>query len=137
MPERVVFDAEPLVAHADGEPGSEAVSDYLEAVADQELEGHVSAVNLAEVRYVLARKYARSVAEEYVDWLADLGVRTAETTSTWRLASDFVIDHNPALGDAFALATAADLDATLVVGGDAEYAGVGDVRIERFRDGPG
>ena len=137
MPERVVFDAEPLIAHADGEPGSDAVSAYLEDVAAQESEGHVSAVNLAEVRYVLARKYEREVADEYADWLFDLGLRLADAGPTWRRAADYVVEYNPALGDAFALATAAHLDATLLVGADAEYAGVTDVSIERFREESG
>ena len=137
MPERVVFDAEPLIAHADGEPGSEAVSAYLEDVVSQETEGHVSAVNLAEVRYVLARKYERAVADEYVDWLFDLGLRPADVGPTWRRAADYVVEYNPALGDAFALATAAHLGATLLVGADVESAGVIDVPIERFRRGSG
>jgi hypothetical protein len=44
--------------------------------------------------------------------------------------------YNPALGDSFALATAASLEATLVIGGDDDYDTVSDVPIARFRDGP-
>jgi hypothetical protein len=33
IPERVVFDTEPLVAHADDEPSSETVTEYLDATA--------------------------------------------------------------------------------------------------------
>lgn len=50
--ERVVFDAEPIVAHADDEFGSANVEEYLTAVADGETEGYVSRVNLTEVRYI-------------------------------------------------------------------------------------
>jgi len=37
VPDRVVFDAEPLIAHADDEPGSEVVEEYLDAVAVEDL----------------------------------------------------------------------------------------------------
>lgn len=133
MPERVVFDAEPLIAHADGEPGSEVVETYLDDVVAQVTEGHVSAVNLSEVRYVLARKYTRQVADEYIDWLFDLGLRPSGPNAAWRGAADYIIEYNPALGDAFALATAADLEATLLVGTDDDFEAVADVPIERFR----
>jgi len=36
VPDRVVFDAEPLIAHADAEPGSDVVAEYLDAVAVDE-----------------------------------------------------------------------------------------------------
>lgn len=59
VPERVVFDTEPIVAHADDEFGSANVEGYLNAVADGETEGYVSWVNLVEVRYILVPKYDR------------------------------------------------------------------------------
>lgn len=131
-PERVVFDAEPLVAHADAEPGSETVEAYLEAVAAGEVEGYVSLVNSTEVRYTLARKYDRATADDYLGWLADLGLERLDVAETWAAAADHVVEHDPALGDAFALATAELVDATLLAGGD----GVSAVPVVRFRDGP-
>jgi len=132
----LVFDAEPLIAHADGEPGSGTVEARLDEVAAEGTDGYVNHVTLAEVRYVLARKYDRDTAERYVEWLADLGVSRVGTERLWVTASEHVLAHNPALGDAFALATAGHLDATLLVGGDDDYDDVEDVRVERFRDGP-
>ena len=44
-PERVVFDAEPLVAHATDEPGAETVARYLRAIQANECEGYRSVVN--------------------------------------------------------------------------------------------
>jgi hypothetical protein len=52
-------------------------------------------------------------------------------------ASEYILTYNPALGDAFALAAAATVEATLLVGGDDDYDEVSDIPIERFRDGPG
>lgn len=134
LPDRVVFDAEPLVAHADGEPGSARVAEYLEAVGTDEIDGTVSRVTLVEVRYVLARKYDRATADEYLQWLWDVGVAVVEVEEVWLRASEYVLEVNPALGDAFALATAEASGGTLLVGGDEEYDDVPDVRIARFRD---
>lgn len=135
VPDRVVFDAEPLIAHADDEPGSGAVEEYLDAVAVGDASGYVSQVNRTETRYALARKYDRDTADEYLDWLVALGVEPIDVDETWFEASEHVLAHNPALGDAFALATADRVDATLLVGGDDDYDGVADVPIDRFRDG--
>lgn len=134
-PDRLVFDAEPLVAHASDEPGAATVASFLEAVRLDESTGFVSLVNVSEVRYILARKYDRDVADEYVEWLFELGLEPVDVASVWQESSEFVLRYNPALGDAFALATAADEEATLVAGGDDDYDEVRGVPIERFRSG--
>ena len=134
-PDRVVFDAETLIAHADDEPGSDVVEEYLDAVATETTTGYACCVNLAEVRYTLARKYGRATADEYLGWLSDVGVEAVDVADIWMEAAEYTLEHNPALGDAFALATAAHVEATLLVGGDDDYDGVTDVLIERFRDG--
>lgn len=136
VPNRVVFDAEPLVAHADDEVGSEAVEEYLDAVAVEDTIGYAGYVNLAEVRYTIARKYDRTTADEYLDWVRNLGIKTVDIGDTWTDASEYTLRYNPALGDAFALAAAAHLDATLLVGADDDYDEISDVPIDRFRDGP-
>lgn len=133
IPERVVFDTEPLVAHADGEPGSETVAEYLDATAVKGTDGYVNRVNLTEVRYILARKYDRTVADEYIDWLLDFGLRPVGVNAIWTNAAEYVIDYNPALGDSFALATAEHVEATLLVGADDDYDAVTEVPIQRFR----
>jgi predicted nucleic acid-binding protein len=135
VPDRVVFDAEPLIAHADDEPGSEVVEKYLDAVAVEDTAGYTGCVNLAEIRYTLARKYDRPTADDYLDWLDDLGIETRDVEAVWVEASEYILAYNPALGDSFALATAEDVDATLLVGGDDDYDDASDVPIERFRDG--
>jgi len=135
IPDRVVFDAEPLIAHADAEPGSDVVEEYLDAVALGETIGYASYVNLSEFRYTIARKYDRDTADEYLDWLTDLGIETVTVSDAWVAASEYVLQYNPALGDSFALATAEHVGGTLLVGGDDDYDDVTDVPVERFRDG--
>ncbi|SEA39898.1 Predicted nucleic acid-binding protein, contains PIN domain [Haloplanus vescus] len=135
IPDRVVFDAEPLIAHADGEPRSEVVETYLDAVAAKDTTGFASYVNLAEIRYTLARKYDRDTADEYLDWLTDLGIEPVDVSSAWMDASEYILQYNPALGDAFALATAEHIEATLLIGGDDDYDDISNIPIERFREG--
>jgi predicted nucleic acid-binding protein len=137
VPDRVVFDAEPLIAHADDELGSDAVEEYLDSVAAGDTAGYACCVNLAEIRYTLARKYDRTTADEYLDWLSDLGIETVDVGDAWVAASEYILTYNPALGDSFALAAAETVEATLLVGGDDDYDEVSDIPIERFRDGPG
>lgn len=133
-PEHVVFDTEPLVAYADDEPGSAEVTDCLDAVAHGDAAGSVNLVNATEVRYILGRKYDRAVADTFLDWLWNIGIGRIEAEAVWERAADFVVDHDPALGDAYALGTAAATDATLLIGGDSDYDGITEVKIERFRD---
>jgi len=137
VPDRVVFDAEPLIAHADDEPGSDVVEAYLDAVAAEDTAGYASYVNLAEIRYTIARKYDRATADEYLDWLIDLGIEPMDVGDVWPDASEHILRYNPALGDSFALATADHIDATLLVGGDDDYDEITDLPIEQFRDGAG
>ncbi|MUV88908.1 PIN domain-containing protein [Halapricum sp. CBA1109] len=134
MTEQVVFDTEPLVAYADDEPGSDVVAAYLDDVVTGETDGRLTLVNATEIRYILARKYDRETADTFLDWLWTIGVDAMGIDSIWDGAAEYVIDHNPALGDSYALAAAATLDATLLVGGDQEYSDIGDVTVERFRD---
>lgn len=135
VPDRVVFDAEPLIAHADDEPGSDVVEAYLDAVAVEDTTGYASCVNLSEFRYTIARKYDRDTADEYLNWLEDLGIEVVDVGDAWMGASEYVLQYNPALGDSFALATAEEVEATLLIGGDDDYDEVTDVPIERFREG--
>lgn len=133
-PDHVVFDTEPLVAYADDEPGSDAVAAYLDAVASGDSAGTLHFVNATEIRYILARKYDRETADTFLDWLWTIGLTAVDAESVWERAADYVVDHNPALGDSYALATAAAVDGTVLVGGDGDFDDVDDVSIERFRE---
>ena len=135
VPDRIVFDAEPLIAHADAEPGSDVVEAYLDAVAVGDATGYANCVTLTEIRYIIARKYDRATADEYLDWLTDLGIEPVDVEEAWMAASAYVLKYNPALGDSFALATAEHVEAALLIGGDDDYDEITDIPIERFRDG--
>ena len=138
----VVFDAEPLIAFAFDEPGAETVEDWLDRVYDGD-PGYVSTINLAEFRYVAARKTSPEQADAHIRHLREMGLTAYDIDDRWQAVSTLKIDYAISIGDAYALATAADLDAdseavTLLVGADDDYDGFeadSDFQhlIERFR----
>lgn len=132
LPDAVVFDAEPLIAYFCDEPGSETVERYIEAV-ERATDGYISAVNLAEVHYVVCAIDSEARADSVVDVLEESGIRRVDSGETWSLAAEMKARHAPALGDAFALATAAHVDGELLVGADDDYDGIDEVSVVRFR----
>jgi predicted nucleic acid-binding protein len=137
IPDRLVFDTEPLVAHAASEHGKSVVDTYLDAVRDGDVDGFVNQVNLTETRYVIGRVSGREMADRYISWLFDIGVRPIGVTDLWIDAADYILEYNPALGESFALATADHVDASLLIGGDDDFAGITEVHIIRFHNGSG
>jgi predicted nucleic acid-binding protein len=134
LPGVVVFDAEPLIAYFCDEPGSDTVERYVTAV-EGTVDGFISAVQLAEIHYVVRAIDGEERADAVVDVIDQSGIRRVDTEETWRLAAEFKARFAPALGDAFALATAAHVDATLLAGADDDYDEVDDVSVARFRTG--
>jgi PIN domain nuclease of toxin-antitoxin system len=135
LSDRVVFDAEPLVAYFCNEPGSDTVETYIDAV-EGAADGFISAVNLTEVHSIVRAIDSVERADAVVDILDESGIRRVDTDETWSRAAEFKFRYTPALGDAFALGTAAHVDGTLLVGADDDYDGVTGVTIARFRTEP-
>lgn len=104
----IVFDTEPLVAHAFDEDGADTVSEYLDRVSDGEEAGYINTVNLTELHYI-AHRYSNAVeTDKYVRWLqTSVGIEEVEATLVWRLAADTKFHYDIALGDVFAVATGA------------------------------
>lgn len=144
--ERVVFDAEPLLSFAFDENGADEVERWLDRVYDAEVEGYVATINLAEFRYVAARKAAAEQADAHIDALRDVGLTEYGIDGLWRAASTLKARNSLSIGDAYALAAARDLDdgdrsVTLLVGADDDYDAFEgrdgfEHLVERFRDSP-
>jgi len=132
IPETIVVDAEPLIAYFCNEPGSDTVETYVDAV-EGAADGYISAINLAEVHYIVRAIDGEERAAAVVNVLEESGIRRVDTEQTWPLAADFKFRYSPALGDAFALGTAAHVDGMLLVGAEDDYDDVTDVPITRFR----
>lgn len=135
LPETIVFDAEPLIAYFCDEPGSDTVEAYVNAV-EGTATGYISAINLAEIHYIVRAIDGDERADAVVDILAESGIRRVDTEQTWRFAADFKFRYAPAIGDAFALGTAAHVDGTLLIGADDDYDAITEVPITRFRTDP-
>jgi len=128
--ERVVFDAEPLIAYYWDERGSDAVEAMIDRVERGELKGFVNTVTCSEVRYVCGRDDPET-ANAYVTRLREwCDVVAAE--AVWQLAADYKRDYTIALGDAFTVATAAAREATAYTGADDDFDDL-DVSVKRFR----
>lgn len=145
----IVFDAEPLIAHAFDEPGADVVSEYLTRVSSGKEKGVISTVNITELQYVCHRYSDGGTTEKYLNRLEQaFGVEVYGTRGVWKLAAGTKFHFNVALGDAFAVATADQFvdwdaedgaeDVTLLVGADDDYDEIiehGEYNyIERFRD---
>ncbi|OYR77061.1 VapC toxin family PIN domain ribonuclease [Halorubrum ezzemoulense] len=131
IPETIVFDAEPLIACFCNEPGSDTVETYVDAI-EGAADGYISAINLAEVHYIVRAIDGEDRADAVVDVLEESGIRRIDTEQTWARAADFKFRYSPALGDAFALGTATHVSGVLLVGADDGYDDVIGVPITRF-----
>lgn len=142
----VVFDAESLLAFSFDEQGAGEVERWLDRVYDGDRDGYVATVNLAEFRYIATREASVEQADAFIDDLRDMGVSEYGIDGLWVVASDLKAAHSPSIGDAYAVATAKDLDTdddqnvALLIGGDGDYDVFEETEgythfIERFRDG--
>lgn len=143
----VVFDAEPLLAFAFDEPGAGEVERWLDRVYDAEIDGYVTTLNLAEFRYVTARESSTADADAHIDDLREMGVLEYGIDDLWDRASNVKATFGPALGDAYAIAAARELDdgpgpnVTLLIGADDDYDDLEEADgfahvVERFREDP-
>ncbi|OAQ53794.1 hypothetical protein HTG_05890 [Natrinema mahii] len=132
--EAIVFDAEPLVAYLDDEPGSDVVERWIDRVSSGTVDGYISPVTKTEVLYVGSRVgFPPEAVRASLERLEQLGVEQYDPADCWETAAALKDGYSMALGDAYALATAHVVNGTLLVGADDDFDGVTD-SVERFRD---
>lgn len=137
-----VFDTEPLVAFLYNEPGHASVASVLAEVDAGERTGALAAVNASELLYVVARiegddgvptTASLRTADRDVRALTRRGV--AIERASWAVAGEVKAHGDGSLADSYAVALAAERDATLLVGGDDDFGSLPvDVELERIRD---
>jgi predicted nucleic acid-binding protein len=140
MPE-YVFDTEPLLAFLYNEDGHETVADILAGVESGADNGSLTEVNAAELLYKIARIEGNGTATSASLRAADRDIRALTRNgitverADWQTAGEVKADGNISLADAYAVALAHERNATLLVGGDDDFATLPvDVEIEQFRD---
>lgn len=140
-----VFDAEPLVAYLHDEPGSDRVEELLVQVYDGTLDAEMCEVTATEIAYKTAWLHAEDrptsrdleFGRRQVRNFADGGVDLVPTTDLWETAARIKSSGGIALGDAFAVALAAETNATLLVGADGDFDDLdASVEVERIRETP-
>jgi predicted nucleic acid-binding protein len=128
---RAVLDSYAILAYIADEEGADKVEEYLSLARAGKAELYMNVVNLGEIYYILARRKGVEVANLSVALLEEEPIKLVSVDERLSLlAGRIKAFHRLSYADAFAVATAIDLNATLVTG-DEEFKTVEDkVRIE-------
>ncbi len=128
---KIVLDSHAVLAYINDEPAAEKVQEYLDLGQEGEAELYMNVVNLGEVYYVLSRRKGVDVANIAMALLKREPITFIIADERLALmAGRIKAFHKLSYADAFATATAIDLDAVLLTGDD-EFRSVEDkVKIE-------
>jgi predicted nucleic acid-binding protein len=112
-----VLDSWAMVAWVRLEPAGPRVREFLEEAAAQRIDLSMSWINLAETFYILAKRATPAIAEQFFKRLPSLPIRMIlpdehDIMSAARIKAA----HAVAFGDAFAIALAKSLDASIITG---------------------
>ena len=114
-----------MVAWIHDEPAASAVEAFLQAADSGEVELCMSWINVAETFYILAKRVSLAVAEEFINRLPSLPIRTVLSDEEGIMAAARVKAAHPvAFGDSFAIALA-QAEQGSVIPGDDEFASAG------------
>ena len=120
MPESIkVVDSCGMVAWIHDEPAAPAFEAFLQAADAGTVELCMSWINVAETFYILAKRVSPAVAEEFINRLPSLPIRTVLSDEEGIMAAARVKAAHPvAFGDAFAIALAQAGQASVITGDD-------------------
>ena len=128
---RVVLDSYAVLAYINDEAAADRVEEYLNLGRSGKAELYMNAVNLGEVYYIISRKRGTDIANLAVALIRREPIKLVVADERLALiAGRIKAFHRLSYADAFAAATAIDLNATLLTGDD-EFKSVEDkVKIE-------
>ena len=116
-----ILDSFALLAYFQAEVGGAKVKDILKQAEMGNVATSLSLINLGEVIYITGRKLSNEKAEEILLDILLLPIQLAEVTMDRVLAAAQVKAQYPiSYADAFAVALAQELNATIVTG-DSEF----------------
>lgn len=134
-PRRYVLDAFALLAYLRREPGWRTVRGLLRDAANQRAELSICVINLGEVLYMTERKRSAEQARAALGYVEQLPLQTVDADQPLTLrAARIKACHRVSYADAFAVALAQELDATVVTG-DPEFRTVEEVVRVRWLRG--
>ncbi|CAN5310217.1 type II toxin-antitoxin system VapC family toxin [soil metagenome] len=124
---RIVFDSYALIALFRQETGYEFVRDLLVKMANDEIEGFISAVNVGEIYYMISRKSSSKNADAAVIAVKQMPLEIIDADLKLCMeAAAIKAKHSLSYADAFAAAVTINTKAVLITG-DAEFENLKDV----------
>lgn len=124
MPDRFpvyILDSFALLAYFQAEPGGPIVRDLVEAAKDQKATLYMSLINVGELYYIARRRRGADQADEMLNDLRRLPIiLCAATEDRIMAAARLKAAHPLSYADAFAVALAQELDASIITG-DPEF----------------
>jgi ribonuclease VapC len=118
-----------MLAHFQGEAGGRRVKAVLEAAAKKQAEVYLAVVNLGEAVYITEREKGLTAAQSLIAAVDQLPVIIVDADRKLTfLAAHWKARYAVAYGDAFALALAEQMGATVLTG-DPEFREVGDAAV--------
>jgi len=121
MKEKFVLDSYALLAFFQGGSEGRRVKEILKKARAKRASVHVSAVNMGEIYYVIARKYGFEKAREIMDDIERLPIVIEEAGLERVLKATAIKEKTSvAYANAFAAALAEEFKAVLITG-DAEF----------------
>jgi len=124
-----VFDSYALLAFLKNEPGAAFVQDVIARISKGRAKGYVSAVNVAELFYILSRRKSEEEAMTFLRSLSSWKIQTVAADEELAvLAGRVKAGHSVSLADAFCVAVA-QLKGAIVITGDPEFKSIKDIEI--------
>jgi ribonuclease VapC len=116
-----VLDSFALIAYLQAEPASLKVKETLKLARDRDAEVFLSLINLGEIVYTVERKLGEDTSREVLQDVLTLPIEIAEVTMERVLSAAHIKGKFPiSYADAFAVALAQEMTATLITG-DPEF----------------
>ncbi len=116
-----VLDSFALLAYLQAEPASLKVKETLKLARDRDAQVFLSLINLGEIVYTVERKLGEDTSREVLQDVLTLPIEISEVTMERVLSAAHIKGKFPiSYADAFAVALAQEMTATLVTG-DPEF----------------
>lgn len=119
--DRFVLDSFAVLAYFDGENSALIVRDVLKTVEVGRAEVYLSIMNLGEIAYIFERERGLAMAQQVLGVIDQLPIQQIELTRDRVLAAAHMkASYRMSYADAFVVAAALELDATILTG-DPEF----------------